>query len=232
MTATVEPPFIVALNLTRRCNLACEHCYLDAGTRLDGENGELTTDEVKALIDDIARLSEETMVVFTGGEPLLRRDLDDLVAHAASRGLMPVLGTNGVLITDDRAARLRQAGVQGVGISIDSLDPDFHDGFRGAPGSWIKSMSAIDIEVAPSLGNSPEFAYSVNLPELSFRNNRAPLAKPVTNRSLSPSPSTSAISAPVEYCLGQAAPDSAVTSLKLQLPKLRYRRLSTCSPQK
>ncbi len=144
MSAPVEPPFIVALNLTRRCNLACEHCYLDAGTRLDGENGELTTDEVKVLIDDIARLSEETMVVFTGGEPLLRRDLDDLVAHAASRGLMPVLGTNGVLITDDRAARLRQAGVQGVGISIDSLDPDFHDGFRGAPGSWLKSMSAID----------------------------------------------------------------------------------------
>ena len=140
----VEAPFLVALNLTRRCNLACAHCYLDAGTRKDGERGELTTDEVKAIIDDIANLSEETMVVLTGGEPMVRRDLENLVAHAAGRGLMPVIGTNGTLLTAERAAGLKEAGLQGMGISLDSLDPEHHDEFRGQKGSWAKAMGAID----------------------------------------------------------------------------------------
>lgn len=139
----VEAPFLVALNLTRRCNLACAHCYLDAGTLRDGEAGELTTDQVKALIDDIADLSQETMVVLTGGEPMLRPDLTELAAHASARGLMPVIGTNGTMLGDSQAIRLKEAGVQGVGISLDSLYPDHHDEFRGQPGAWKRAMSAI-----------------------------------------------------------------------------------------
>ena len=138
------PPFLVALNLTRRCNLRCAHCYLDAGTRADGGSAELSTDEVRSLLDDIAALSDETMVVFTGGEPMLRRDLTALVAHAAGLGLMAVIGTNGMLLDDARARELREAGLQGVGISVDSLDPDFHDAFRGRTGSWARAMAAID----------------------------------------------------------------------------------------
>jgi len=137
-------PFLVALNLTRRCNLACAHCYMDAGTRDAPTKDELSTDEVKAVIDDVAALSDETMVVFTGGEPLVRKDLDQLIAHAAHRGLMPVIGTNGTLLTETRAEQLKQAGLQGAGISIDSLDPDFHDQFRGKAGSWEQAMEAID----------------------------------------------------------------------------------------
>ncbi|MCP4329443.1 MAG: radical SAM protein [Alphaproteobacteria bacterium] len=138
------PPFLVALNLTRRCNLRCAHCYLDAGTRTDGGSAELSTDEVRSLLGDIAALSDETMVVFTGGEPMLRRDLTALVAHAADLGLMAVVGTNGMLLDDARAQELRAAGLQGVGISVDSLDPDHHDAFRGRPGSWARAMAAID----------------------------------------------------------------------------------------
>jgi len=138
------PPFLVALNLTRRCNLRCAHCYLDAGTRADGGSAELSTNEVRSLLDDIAALSDETMVVFTGGEPMLRRDLTALVAHAAGLGLMAVIGTNGMLLDDARARELREAGLQGVGISVDSLDPDFHDAFRGRTGSWARAMAAID----------------------------------------------------------------------------------------
>lgn len=141
---SVAPPFLVALNLTRRCNLACAHCYLDANTRLDGEGGELSTDEVKAVLDDIAGLSDETMVVLTGGEPTLRRDLTDLAAHATALGLMPVIGTNGILLNDERVQALKEAGVQGAGISLDSLDPAHHDAFRGAPGAWEKAMNGID----------------------------------------------------------------------------------------
>lgn len=142
--AAPDPPFLVALNLTRRCNLQCAHCYLDAVTRSDGENGELSTDEVKTLLDEIAGLSDETMVVMTGGEPLLRPDLDALARHAADLGLMVVVGTNGIALSDARVARLRDAGVRGVGISIDSLDPAYHDGFRGMPGSWERAMAGID----------------------------------------------------------------------------------------
>jgi radical SAM protein with 4Fe4S-binding SPASM domain len=140
----VLPPYLVALNLTRRCNLRCAHCYLDAGTRRDGDPAELTTDEVKALLDDIARLSNETMVVFTGGEPMARRDLCELIAHAAGLGLMAVLGTNGTLLDERRVRDLKAAGLQGAGISVDSLDPVYHDTFRGMPGCWEKSMRGID----------------------------------------------------------------------------------------
>lgn len=141
---SVQPPFLVALNLTRRCNLRCAHCYLDAGIRADGGTGELSTDEVKGLLDSLAALGDGIMVVFTGGEPMLRRDLETLTHHAAGRGLMAVVGTNGMMLDDDRVARLKNAGVAGVGISLDSLDPGYHDAFRGAPGAWHKTMAGID----------------------------------------------------------------------------------------
>ncbi|MBT4046480.1 MAG: radical SAM protein [Rhodospirillaceae bacterium] len=143
-TDTADPPFLVALNLTRRCNLNCAHCYLDADSRNSDASGELSTAEVCGLLDDIAALSDETMVVFTGGEPLLRGDLVELVGHATGLGLMAVLGSNGLGLNDRRAADLKAAGLQGVGISLDSLDPGAHDEFRGLPGSWAKAMAAFD----------------------------------------------------------------------------------------
>lgn len=144
MTQAVEAPFLVAFNLTRRCNLKCAHCYLDAGTLNKGDPDELATAEVCTLLDDIAALSEETMVVLTGGEPLLRPDIMEITAHATGLGLMVVMGTNGVLLTDKRVAALQKAGVSAVGISVDSLEAGHHDGFRGAPGSWAKTISGID----------------------------------------------------------------------------------------
>ncbi|HEB79552.1 MAG TPA: radical SAM protein [Rhodospirillales bacterium] len=143
-TATsIDPPFLVALNLTRRCNLNCAHCYLDAGTRMRG-GGEMSTGEVKAVLDGIASLSDEAMVVLTGGEPMLRPDTPELARHASGLGLMVVVGSNGTLIDTARAAELKEAGVIGAGISLDSLDPAYHDGFRGRPGSWEKTMASLD----------------------------------------------------------------------------------------
>ena len=144
MTPAPDSPYLVALNLTRRCNLACAHCYLDAGVRRDGGDEELRTDEVTALIDDIAGLSDEIMVVLTGGEPLMRPDILDIARHATGHGLMTVIGTNGVGLTPDRVGELQAAGVQAVGISLDSLDPAYHDGFRGLSGAWQKTMAGID----------------------------------------------------------------------------------------
>ena len=144
MTQAMQAPFLVALNLTRRCNLRCAHCYLDAGTRRHGGPEELGTEEVVAVLDEIAALSDETLVVLTGGEPLLRPDLLDLGRHAAGLGLMVVVGTNGALLDDARVAALQGAGIQAAGISLDSLDPAYHDGFRRIRGAWAKTMAGID----------------------------------------------------------------------------------------
>jgi radical SAM protein with 4Fe4S-binding SPASM domain len=135
---------IIAVNLTRRCNLACAHCYMDAETRLQGGDGEISTDEVKHLLDEIAGRSNETMVVLTGGEPLLRRDLIELVSHGNGLGLAIVVGTNGVLLNRERVETLKAAGALGMGISLDSLDPSHHDDFRGAPGSWEKALAGME----------------------------------------------------------------------------------------
>ncbi len=137
--------FLIAINLTRRCNLACEHCYMDAETRLEGGEGELSTEEVKSLLDEIASRSNETMVVLTGGEPLIRKDIEILVNHGSQLGLSVVIGTNGVLLDETRIKSLKAAGAMGVGISLDSLDPTHHDGFRGCTGSWEKTLNGMEL---------------------------------------------------------------------------------------
>ncbi len=136
--------YLLAINLTDRCNLACAHCYMDAKTLQQGGANELGTREVCDLLDQIAERSSETMIVLTGGEPLLRADLEELVAHGARLGLAMVIGTNGMALTDKRVQSLKAAGALGAGISIDSLDPQQHDAFRGLPGAWEKTLNGIE----------------------------------------------------------------------------------------
>ncbi len=143
-SALTNDLYLLAINLTRRCNLACAHCYLDATTLEQGDSDELTTEEVCLALDEVAARSDETMVVLTGGEPLLRQDLEQIVTHGAEKGLSMVAGTNGTLLTEKRAEALKQAGLLGAGISIDSLKADVHDAFRGQPGSWQRTMLGIE----------------------------------------------------------------------------------------
>lgn len=135
---------LVAINLTQRCNLACKHCYLDADNRERPDPGELTTAEVTALLARLAQRCTETMVVLTGGEPLLRKDLEDIISAGADLGLFMVVGTNGMLLTARRVASLKAAGLAGAGISLDSLDEQRHDRFRGLQGAWMKTMAGIE----------------------------------------------------------------------------------------
>jgi radical SAM protein with 4Fe4S-binding SPASM domain len=139
----VAAPQLVSWNLTRRCNLACGHCYLDAVQRKSETPGELATGEALDVIDQLAAAAPEAMLVLTGGEPLLRPDLDALVGAASRAGLMPVIGTNGVLLDDARAQALRAAGAAGVGISVDAADPAFHDRLRGRPGAWEAALAGV-----------------------------------------------------------------------------------------
>ena len=134
-------PYLVSWNLTQRCNLACKHCYIDASS---AAAGELSTRDALRVLREIAEVNPECMLILTGGEPLLRPDLYTLVAHAAATGMMVVLGTNGVLMTRERARTLAESGLTGVGISLDSLDSSRHDEFRGQEGAWRRTVAGID----------------------------------------------------------------------------------------
>jgi len=138
---SVFQPSLISWNLTRRCNLKCPHCYLEAG---DAEETELTTAECHALIDEFKSLGTE-MLILTGGEPLLRRDIYEIASHASSTGMWVVMGTNGVLVNDHVADKMIECGVRGVGISIDSVDAAKHNAFRGGPNAWELSVRALDI---------------------------------------------------------------------------------------
>ncbi len=123
---------IVSWNTTNACNMYCAHCYRDAGCKAEEE---LSTEEAKRLLEQIARAGFKIMI-FSGGEPLTRPDILELVRHAASLHLIPVFGTNGTLITEQTARDLKEAGAKGMGISLDSLDREKHDRFRSFPGAW------------------------------------------------------------------------------------------------
>jgi len=144
-------PYVISWNLTYRCNLACEHCYLDAGgTPLVGtenfaDRSELGTEECFKVIDEIAAFAPECVTILTGGEPLLRRDILDIVKRAAERGLWVVVGTNGVRITENVAQRLAEAGARGLSLSLDALDPDRHDRFRKVRGAWQNTVEGAGI---------------------------------------------------------------------------------------
>jgi radical SAM protein with 4Fe4S-binding SPASM domain len=133
-------PYVISWNLTQRCNLRCQHCYIDASTAM---SGELSTEEALRVIDEIAEVNRELILILTGGEPLLRPDLDQLVARAAQLGLTVVLGTNGALLTIQRARALKERGLAGVGISLDSLVAARHDEFRGIDGAWNSTVEGI-----------------------------------------------------------------------------------------
>ncbi len=132
-------PRLLSWNVTYECNLKCEHCYIDAVGVGGAKKTELTTEEGKRLLDQIAELSK-TVVVLSGGEPLLRKDIYELAEHGTRNGLRMVMGTNGTLIDDKIAEKLKESGVMRVGISIDSIYPDTHDRFRGEKGAFKKAI--------------------------------------------------------------------------------------------
>lgn len=127
---------VVVFNCTRRCNLRCVHCYTDSENRR--YSGELTTDEAKAFLSDLAAFRVPA-VLFSGGEPLVRRDIFDLVRSSVERGLRPTLSTNGTLIDAKTARQVKEAGFTYVGISLDGIG-EVNDCFRGKKGAFELAM--------------------------------------------------------------------------------------------
>ena len=132
---------IISWNSTNQCNMFCDHCYRNSGMRSDEE---LNTEEAKQLLDEIAKAKFKIMI-FSGGEPLMRKDLVVLVEYASSLGLRPVLGSNGTLLTSELALKLKKAGAMGIGISLDSIHPEKHDRLRQYAGAWREAIAGMAI---------------------------------------------------------------------------------------
>ena len=131
---------LIAWEVTRSCNLVCKHCRAEA--HLDPYPGELSTDEAKALIDTFPGVGNP-IIIFTGGEPLMRHDIFELIAYAKGKGLRCVMAPNGTLVTAENTKRMIEAGSERCSLSLDGATPDVHDEFRGVPGAYDGVMRAI-----------------------------------------------------------------------------------------
>jgi len=162
--------YIISWNITKRCNLHCAHCYLDASyltppfsppfqpplsppfkggekgevKRGEGGGDELSTVECFKVVDQMAEVNPNAVLILTGGEPLLRKDIFEISRYASDKGFMTVLGTNGIPITEGIARKIKESGIKGVGVSLDSLNPERHDSFRGIKGAWENTIKGIE----------------------------------------------------------------------------------------
>ena len=147
---------VVVWNSTRTCNLKCRHCYMDSDAKKYSD--ELSTDEAKKFIDDLAEF-KVPVLLFSGGEPLIREDFFELAEYAVKKNIRPTLSTNGTLITKKIAEKIKNIGVGYVGISLDGLK-DVNDKFRGVDGAYQKAMQGIENCVA--VGQRVGLRFTIN----------------------------------------------------------------------
>lgn len=131
---------VIFWNLTRRCNLSCEHCYNASGSN-QGSSDELTTKDALSFLDDCRNLCVPVLLL-TGGEPLMRDDIWELASYARDCGIKTAISTNGTLITPEIANKIKESGIGYVGISLDGARAETHDRFRNSPGAFDKSVRA------------------------------------------------------------------------------------------
>ncbi|MBT4511753.1 MAG: radical SAM protein [Chloroflexi bacterium] len=139
LSPALEARPIVVWNCTRRCNLNCIHCYADAASATN--DGEMDNEEGKALIRQLAEF-KVPVLLFSGGEPLVRKDFLELARYATDKGLGVVVSTNGTLITPEIAREMKGIGFREVGISVDGIG-DQNDKFRGKPGAYEAALQGI-----------------------------------------------------------------------------------------
>ncbi|MFZ2799130.1 MAG: radical SAM protein [Syntrophorhabdus sp.] len=139
---------MVAWELTRNCNLNCVHCR--AAASKGPHKGELTFAECKRILDQIAGFASPT-IILTGGEPLMRDDIFEIIEYGNKQGLRLVIAINGTLLTEEKALKLRDGGIKRVSLSLDGKDAKAHDAFRGVDGSYNSVMKAADILNATGL---------------------------------------------------------------------------------
>jgi 12,18-didecarboxysiroheme deacetylase len=131
---------VIVWNITQRCNLKCVHCYAQAKNM--AVDCELSTLEGKHLLDDLSEFGVP-VILFSGGEPLTRKDLPELAAYAVKKGMRAVISTNGTLITPEKAQTLKEIGLSYVGISLDGME-EINDRFRGVKGAFKAALQGIE----------------------------------------------------------------------------------------
>ena len=131
---------VVVWNMTRRCNLKCVHCYAQAET--DKGVDPISTEQAKVMIDDLAAYGAPVML-FSGGEPTIRKDMPELASYATSKGMRAVISTNGTLIDRAMARQLKEVGLSYVGVSLDGGE-EVHDHFRGVKGAFRRALEGLD----------------------------------------------------------------------------------------
>ncbi len=136
-----EPPRIIFWETTKQCNLRCAYCRV----LKNGPSSEFTTEEAFWLVSDIKGNFPDALLIFSGGEPLLRRDLFDILLYASSLRLKVSLATNGTLLGRREAAKLKKIGIGRVSISLDSSEEVYHDMSRGIQGSYRKALYAASV---------------------------------------------------------------------------------------
>ena len=136
---SVDKKPVVVWNVTRACNLKCLHCYAHAVGR--SEENELTTEHSLAMIDGLAEFGVP-VILFSGGEPLVRRDIAKLASYAVDKGMRAVVSTNGTLITKEKAKELKNVGLSYIGVSLDGME-ETNDRFRGKKGAFRDAMTGI-----------------------------------------------------------------------------------------
>lgn len=138
-------PLLIVWNFTQACNLSCKHCYQNSSSKPLPD--ELTLEEKLNLVDQMHDAGVPFLAI-AGGEPLVSKDLWPVLAHADKRGIHLTLATNGTLLSPDAVARLKEVGVKYIEVSLDSLNPEEHDAFRGQQGAWARSIQGIRNSVA------------------------------------------------------------------------------------
>jgi radical SAM protein with 4Fe4S-binding SPASM domain len=136
---TLRAPIFVWWDITNACNFHCKQCYSKSGRRL---SDELTLDEVKAVITDLAAM-KVFFIYFLGGEPFMRPDFLNIVEHSLGVGMRVMVNTNGWFVSEDVAKRLADLGVQHVRVSMDGATPDTHDSIRGVEGAFTRAVLAV-----------------------------------------------------------------------------------------
>lgn len=163
-----QAPFTIAWEVTRACAFACVHCRADAQHQRHPD--QLTTVEAFRLIDRIKDFGDP-ILIFTGGDAMMRRDLFDLIAYAAGKGLRCSLTpTATALPTTERLEKAKQAGIRRIALSLDASTPEIHDAFRGIPGSWDRTMQILSNARAVGLSSQVNTTVSTrtidSLPEM------------------------------------------------------------------
>jgi MoaA/NifB/PqqE/SkfB family radical SAM enzyme len=137
-----ETPFLAIWEVTQSCDLACKHCR--AAAQPIAHPDQLSTAEGKALIDQIAAM-QIPIFVFTGGDPLKRPDLYELIRYSAEKGVKVAVTPSATpLLTREAIFKMKEAGIVRLGISLDGSTPEIHDKFRGLPGAWARTIQAIE----------------------------------------------------------------------------------------